>query len=102
MEGVEPQRVPLSKRIEYWNHFITTWVVRKRGGAYGLTGPKLRKVEKEIFADDSFWEDIVNRHDGRRRTPFEMYQQEPAIYEHCEGNFWGGIAQTLLERGLIK
>lgn len=94
--------ISVSKRHEYWNHFIARWAVQKIGGGHGVTGPKLARIKAGIMKDDGFWLDVVARHGGIERTPEQMAEKMPINYEHCSGNFWGMIHQTLTERGLMK
>ena len=94
--------IPKGKRHEYWNHFIARWVVEKVGGGAYVTGPKLRKIWRAILDDDEFWLDVVARHGGLRQTPESMQLCDPDTYNHCLGNFWGMVYQTLVERGLVK
>lgn len=89
--------VPEKKRFEYWNHFIARWATDREGGGYGVTGPRLRKIRAAIMADDDFWQDIVLRHGGRNLTPEQMQADDEANYEHCLGNFWGMLYQSIME-----
>jgi len=93
--------VSQKKRYEYWNHFIAQWVVNRIGGGHGVTGPRLRKVQAEIMEDRDFWWDIVLRHGGDKVTPEQMAETDPLQYEHCMGNFWGGIYQDLVEAKIL-
>lgn len=90
------------KRCEYWNHFIERWAIKKQGGGNGVTGPKLARIKAQIMRDDEFWLDVVARHGGIERTPEQLEEKMPINYEHCAGNFWGMIHQTLTEKGLMK
>ena len=89
------------KRWEYWNHFVARWTVEGIGGGSGVTGDRLRKVRQVLFDDDEFWLDVVGRHNGRNQTPESLQMCELDVYDHCLGNFWGMVYQTLVERGLI-
>lgn len=87
----------------YWNHFIERWIIAKVGGGNGVTGPRLRKIKPIIMADREFWADVYWRHNGDAfDNPEEMAKCQPRLYEHCLGNFWGMIMQTLVEQGLVK
>jgi hypothetical protein len=90
------------KRLQYWNHFIEQCFIEGIGGGHGITGPRLRKVKPIILPNDRFWADIIDRHNGTARTPEEMRQDDQANYDHCLGNFWGMVRQTMVEKGLIK
>lgn len=90
------------KRHEYWNHFIEQWIVDKRGGGYGVTGPKLKKVKPHIFKDNNFWFDVVSRHDGLSRTPEAMQATDKLVYDHCRSNFWGMVYQMMGQMNLLK
>lgn len=92
--------VPESKRYEYWNHFVAQWAVCGTVGR-NITKTKLRKAMPRIMDDDGFWWDIVLRHGGDKVTPEEMAESDPRVYEHCQGNFWGGVYQDLTEMGLM-
>ena len=88
------------KKHEYWNHFVATHFVH--GPKHqAITGPRLRKIEPIIWADEEFWFDILCRHRGNDMTPDQMLN-DGALYAHCSGNFWGMICQTLVEKGLLK
>jgi len=89
------------KRCEYWNHFVARWAIEGVGGGTGVSGARLRKIWQAMLDDDEFWLDVVGRHGGREKTPEALRMSEPGVYEHCLGNFWGMIYQTLMERGLI-
>lgn len=92
---------PQEKRYEYWNHFVENFFVFGEGGGSGVTGPRLRKIKKYIIRDDNFWADVVIRHGGLDQTPNEMRLYDRDQYDHCQGNFWGMINQTLVEQGLV-
>jgi len=92
---------PLLKRHEYWNHFVARLFVDKVGGGWGVTGPKLAKIKERILRDDNFWEDIILQHGGLDKTPEQLHIDDPLIYDHCLGNFWGMIYQTLTELSLV-
>jgi len=95
-------RATFAKRHEYWNHFVARWVTEKVGGGYKVTGPRLQKIKGEIMRDEDFWLDVITRHGGLKVTPEKMMQDDIEVYNHCLGNFWGMIYQTMMERGLIK
>lgn len=91
------------KKDDYWSHFVKRWAIEGLGGGYGITGPRLRKIKATIMADEEFWDDVYWRHGGNQfSSPEDMAEQEPDTYEHCLGNFWGMIYQTLVEQGLVK
>jgi hypothetical protein len=89
-----------AKKNEYWNHFVTKMFVEgpRRPGA---TGARLRKAKALLWDDDDFWFDIVYRHGGEDMTPEAMESWDTNVYEHCFGNFWGMVTQTLVENGLL-
>jgi hypothetical protein len=93
--------VSTRKRFEYWNHFIAQWVLYPGKRYPSVTKTRLRKIMPQIMEDDDFWWDIVLRHGGDRMTPEEMATLDPQTYEHCLGNFWGGIHQDMMDAGLI-
>ena len=43
--------VPQQKRHEYWDHFVERFYMSGQGGGHGVTGPRLRQIKEEIFAD---------------------------------------------------
>jgi len=92
----------LAKRFEYWNHFVGRYFVEKIGGGSGITGNRLMKIKSAILADDNFWFDVINRHDGLSRTPEQMEIDNEENYNHCLGNFWGMVNQEMRIRGMIK
>ena len=93
MVGIETKNM-------WWNHFVERWIVDGVGGFHGLTGPRLRKVKKQIFKDHFFWNDIILRHGFESMEPENCKHTDN--YDHCLGNFWGMICQTFVTRGLIK
>jgi len=95
----------LPKKHEYWNHFISRWATEGIGGGFGptgrkVTGPRLRKAKELIWDDQTFWGDILLRHGGLQVTP-ECMMCDKALYDHCLGNFWGMLNQTMVERGIL-
>lgn len=92
----------VAKRNEYWNHFIERWVVAGEGGGQGVTGPRLQKIKERLFEDDVFWFDIIDRHNGEKRTPEEMKAANSENYNHCQGNFWGNVVALMGRYGIIK
>lgn len=95
-----------AKKHEYWNHFITKWALEKLGGGYGPTGTKvtavkLCKVKSIIWNDWSFWGDVLHRHGAAYVTPEIMLKEFPNTYEHCAGNFWGMLIQTMIEHHIL-
>ena len=88
------------KKHEYWNHFVAVFFVD--GPKYpSITGPRLRKIKPIIWTDQDFWFDILCRHLGNDMTPEQMAKFDRKLYEHCLGNFWGMVHQTLVEEGLL-
>lgn len=87
------------KRYEYWNHFIARWALEGGASPY-ITKAKLAKIKPRIMDDNEFWTDVIMRHDGDRLTPEQMQRVLPATYDHCSGNFWGMITQTIQELGM--
>lgn len=90
------------KKHEYWNHFIGQWIVEKVGGGHGITGAKLRRIKFAIWYDEFFWSDVILRHGAQDISPERLREARPEVYDHCLGNFWGMIVQTMIERGMIK
>lgn len=94
-------KITEEKRHEYWNHFVAVlYVYRSRHP--NITGPRLKKIKPAIWADEDFWFDIIHRHNGMKQTPEQMAYFDAEVYEHCQGNFWGMICQTLVEEGMLK
>lgn len=90
------------KKNEYWQYFIERYFIFGEGGGYGVTGPRLRKIKEIVEDNDDFWQDIILRHGGLDRRPDELREQYPDMFEHCQGNFWGMIYQTLIDKQIIK
>ena len=90
------------KRLEYWNHFVEQYFVDSIGGGNGITGPRLRKIKNSQMVNDQFWYNVIDMHDGQRRTPEQMKAESAGNYEHCLGNFWGMLMQDMVKHGLIK
>ncbi len=89
------------KKCQVWNHFIEAWIVHGHGGGYGITGPRLHRVEGIIFGDDDFWQDVIGRHGMRDIAPETLKDTDLATYLHCLGNFWGMIHQTMIEYSIL-
>ncbi len=87
--------VPDNKKHEFWNHFITRWALEGAGGGFGVTAHRLNKIKPAIFNDNDFWSDVILRHDGIRYTPEQLKAGDRANYNHCLGNFWGMLSQTM-------
>lgn len=95
-----------AKKHEYWNHFISRWATEGIGGGFGptgrkVTGPRLRKAKELIWDDETFWGDIILRHNALGNSPEHLRKFQPDTYEHCLGNFWGMLNQTMVERGIL-
>jgi hypothetical protein len=82
-------RVSEEKKTEYWN--ALAGMVR----GTGLTAAKLRRAKPLVWNDDHFWFDIVIRHGGLDKTPTQMSIKDPAVFDHCLGNFCGMLADVL-------
>ena len=93
--------VSTTKRNEYWNHFIARWAMEGVGGGHGVTGKRLCKIKEYIMADDDFWDDVIMRHGGLDTYAEYLQKYYHDDYNHCLGNFWGMIYQTLVERNII-
>ncbi len=88
--------VSFEKRNEYWNHFIEQWYIYKGGmGGSSVTGPQLRNIKPKVMVDNFFWNDVVACHRGLEYTPEQLSIIRPKTYEHCQGKFWGMIAQEI-------
>lgn len=85
----------------YWNCFTTSKSYPK---PFGVTPKRLQKVKAEIMADKFFWDDVLFRHGCDKFPDPNEYlkNRDKETVEHCQGNFWGMIVQTMLERGIIK
>jgi len=91
--------IPRDAREAYWK-VLTAAAYPK---PCGVTSRRLEKVKPTIMADDFFWQDVIGRHGAMRFQPDRFLQeQEAAVVEHCLGNFWGMVVQTMLDTGLIK
>lgn len=90
------------KKHEYWNHFIERMYVEGYGGGHGITGPRLRKIKPAMWDNGHFWDDIIMRHKAHKRPPQVLCKEFPEIYEHCLGNFWGWIMQTMVRQEILK
>ena len=102
----EVRETEVRKKHEYWNHFIALWAVEDLGGGYGptgrkVTGPRLRRAKELIWDDETFWDDILWRHNGYWSTPEQMANEDKALYEHCAGNFWGMLIQTMVAHDIL-
>lgn len=95
-------QVPEWKKHEYWNHFVERMYVDGYGGAHGMTGPRLRRIKPVLWNDDHFWNDIIMRHNAHGNSPEHLHKIQPETYEHCLGNFWGQIVQTMVEQGMLR
>lgn len=87
----------MGRRIQYWEHFIAAWACGEIEIGNGVTRTRLKRVKPIIMQDDAFWADVLDRHGGLNRSPYQMKADEPAIYEHCLGNFAGMLYQSIQE-----
>jgi hypothetical protein len=85
----------------YWNCFTTSTKYPK---PFGVTAKRLEKIKPTIMTDQSFWQDVLFRHGCDKYPDPHKYLEEKDAFtvEHCQGNFWGMIAQTMLEKGILK
>jgi len=95
--------IPLSKKHEFWNHFITRFALYGVGGGCGASGKtitlkRLGKAKEAIFAEEDLWMDVVARHGGLECTPEEL---DALTYNHCVGNFWGQVLHIMSELRLV-
>ncbi len=88
------------KRHQVWNHFVARWAMDKRCASPYLTGPRLRKIHARLWKDNGFWDDIVLRHNMTYSSPEYLEKNEPDVYQHALGNFWGQVTDTGLRLGL--
>lgn len=95
-------RISSEKKREVWNHFVASAFLYPYELPNGVTGPRLRSIYHVIWNDDDFWDDVVFRHNLLDMNPDELELNDSDTYDHCQGNFWGMIVQTLIERGKIK
>lgn len=86
------------KKHEYWNYFLT----QKSFWGHGVTLTRLKKVKLKLWCDESFWSDILFRHNGGRETPEEMKKRDIANYNHCIGNMASMIHQAMRTHKILK
>ena len=87
-------------KIYVWNYMVN---LPKKERPNGCTDKRLQKAHKAVFASEFFWDDVVNRH-GLNEDELlpELKEQEPEVYDHCVGNFWGMLMETMWRNGIIK
>lgn len=83
------------KKQEFWDHFADPKMLN---GLYGYSGRPfgkraLARAKAGLWDNNSFWNDIILRHGGLEWTPEQMKNADIEVYNHCFGNFCGGIAQ---------
>jgi hypothetical protein len=85
----------------YWNYFTDKTKFKR---PFGCTDKRLEKIKSEIFNDKSFWDDVVWRHGCEKYTNPEDYKANISseTFEHCLGNFFGMIMQTLTRNNMLK
>ena len=86
------------KKNEYWNHFLTL----KKYWAWGFTIKRLEKIKPDVWEDESFWDDILLRHNGNNISPNEMKNSSLEHYQHCFGNFCGMLNHIFWKKGILK
>lgn len=92
----------------YWECFTKLSSSRLTAAGYpkpfGVTAKRLEKIKPVIMADKFFWDDVLLRH-GCDKFPDPLQYlktKDAATVDHCQGNFWGMIVQTMLEKGILK
>ena len=92
--------VPEEMKIYVWNYMVG---LPKKERPYGCTDKRLQKVYKPIFESEDFWDDVVSRHGVSDDMLFhKLKEQEPEVYDHCIGNFWGMLMEIMWREGIIK
>lgn len=87
-----------SKKNEYWFHYMEN----DQYWGYRFTERRLAKVKDGLWDSKEFWDDILERHDGKNMTPKQMKEKNFHIYEHCMGNMTAMIMKYIVENKLIK
>ncbi len=55
-----------------------------------LTVPRLKKLKVQVWDNEDFWSDILDRH-GLRHEKLDDLEKD--VKEHAIGNFWGMLCQ---------
>jgi len=90
----------MNLKEKYWDYFTDKTKFKR---PFGCTDKRLVKIKSEIFADTFFWSDVLARHGAdnyRNPEDFKM-QTSPENFEHCRGNFFGMIMQTMIRNNML-
>jgi hypothetical protein len=86
-------------KAAYWTYFTNS----KYPKPFGATPKRLEKVRGLLQNDNTFWNDIWRHGCNRYANPEDWAtHMDKETIEHCLGNFYGMIVQTMLEEGIIK
>jgi hypothetical protein len=91
---------PIELKNAYWKYFTDKTKFKR---PFGCTDKRLEKIKDEIFKDDFFWMDVIWRHGCNKYINPEDYKSAvmPEDFEHCRGNFFGMIIQTMIRNGML-
>ncbi len=90
--GGEMFKISDEKKEEFW----TALAAERRPPR--LTETRLRKLKALMWDDGFFWDDVVARHGGLQMSVQELKASDPAVYDHCLGNFHGMLCEELWRR----
>lgn len=61
-----------------------------------MTPRRVRILKDDLWEDEGFWGDLLDRHGLRRERLDEL---EPEVREHAVGNFWGMLCGAWVRSG---
>lgn len=82
-----------------WQHMLS---LPKSYRGNGLTAKRIEKLKSILWNDKDFWFDIISRHGIKEIGITGLMNDDPNMYLHCVGNFWGQLYQTAIEMRIVK
>ena len=91
---------PDEMKNAYWDYFTDKTKFKR---PFGCTDRRLEIIKTELFKDGFFWNDVIWRHGCDKYINPEEYKQQidADTFEHCRGNFFGMIMQTMIRNNLL-
>lgn len=77
------------KKSQYWNHF--TDEAFKVFRPKKITDVRLKYIKKNIMDDDSFWDEVILRHQTPDKAPNDLSAMSQPEYQMTRANFWAMI-----------
>lgn len=84
---------------EVWFDYLKS---NKQYWSRGMTAKRLDKVKDAVFADKDIMWDLLTRHGGANKTPYDMMNQDKEWFNHCMSNFICNIHYKMMDLKMIK